>query len=160
MPVSYIDRALDATISSGGTDLKFINNRDYPVYLIFSVDESNGTKEGAKKKLTVEIYGQPLPDGQTIKVVSISKEYIPFDPLDVVYTLDPKLVRDGHNYYVDEAWQYYYDKDGNEIVSMRKRANKSVYSGNKPWMLDPMTPTPDPFTTPGTTPTPSVTPTP
>lgn len=157
MPVSYIARAFDATISSGGPDLKFKNETEYPIYLILTVDESEGTQSGKRKKLTVDIYGQPLRDGMTIEVLSVDKEHIPFDPLDVVYVMDEDLVRNGHDYYVTEAWKIYKDKDGKELY--RKKANTSVYSGNKPYMLDPMTPTPDPSASPGLSPTPGTSPT-
>ena len=156
MPVSYVDRALDATISSGGPDLKFVNNTDYPVYLILRVDESDGTANGKKKKCIVEIYGRPLPDGMTITLLSKQIEHVPFDPLDVVYVINPDLVRSGHDYYRYEAWKIYLDKDGDEIK--RVKANTSSYSGNKPYMLDPMTPTPDPSASPGESPGESPTP--
>ena len=158
MPVSYISMGFDATINTGGPDLKFKNETDSPIYLVFTIDESNGTANGVKKKLTVDIYGPPLADGMTVEIQSKQIESIEFDPLDVIYTLNPDLVRSGHNYYRYEAWKIYKDKDGNVLSS--RRANTSVYPGNKPWVLDPLTPTPDPSASPGEgTPTPS-TPTP
>jgi vancomycin resistance protein YoaR len=58
-PSSYIKEGLDATISTGGPDLKLFNQYDYPVMLAAYVDED-------KKSITVEIYGPALKHGYTV----------------------------------------------------------------------------------------------
>jgi vancomycin resistance protein YoaR len=155
IPSSYIKRALDAAISTGGPDLKFKNNTEWPVYLILRVDESAGTSKGTNKKVIIEVYGRPLPDGMSIKLESKDITVTPFDPLDVVYVTDPDLVRNGRNRYVTEAWKVYLDRDGKEIK--RVRANTSTYGSSKPYMLEPVSPTPDPNATPTA---PAISPTP
>lgn len=58
-PSGYIQKGMDATISTGGPDLKLSNPYDYPIYIAAFVDEEAFT-------VTVEIYGPPLPHGYTI----------------------------------------------------------------------------------------------
>lgn len=53
IPSDYIPFGLDATISSGGPDLKFKNPYDTPVYLVSYVNPKD-------KTATVEIYGSPV----------------------------------------------------------------------------------------------------
>ena len=67
-PVSYIPIGLDATVTYGGADLKFRNNRETPIFIrTYSVG----------RDVFVEIYGEPLPDGMTIDCVSEIVETIP-----------------------------------------------------------------------------------
>ncbi len=58
-PSSYIKEGLDATISTGGPDLKLFNQYDYPVMLASYVNED-------KKSITVEVYGPALKHGYTV----------------------------------------------------------------------------------------------
>jgi len=60
-PSTYVPIGRDATINYGGADFRFKNNRETPIYLAAYL---NG------RKLTVEIYGEPLPDNMEIKVTS------------------------------------------------------------------------------------------
>lgn len=141
IPSSYVKRALDAAISTGGPDLAFKNNTDWPVYVM--VRAGNG-------KVTAEIYGQPLPDDMTIEMLSVDVEVEAYDPDDVVVVDDPSLTRKGRNKYVTEAWKIYKDKNGNEIK--RVKANTSTYKGSKPYVLATPTPSPTPSEEPETTP--------
>ena len=139
IPVSYLDRALDAAISTGGPDLKFKNNTDWPIYIIMYVDDK-------EKSVTAEVYGRPLEDGMTIKLESVSVTNEPYDPTPI-YVTDPDQVRKGRNKYVDEAWKVYYDKNGKEIK--RVKANTSTYRSSQAHVLDPaLTATPTPQPTP------------
>lgn len=82
-PSSYVPKGLDATVSTGGPDLVFQNNYDYPVYIF--------TKFEGKPdyKLTVSLYGPTVfEDGVEIKVRSnVTEETLPPEPL---VTEDPK----------------------------------------------------------------------
>jgi vancomycin resistance protein YoaR len=151
IPSSYVPRAQDAAISTGGPDLKFRNETAWPVYLVLRVDEPNGSGRNVNKKVITEVYGPPLPNGTTIKLVSVDKVHTPFDPLNVVYVTDPLLTRSGHDFFVSEAWKVYYDANGKEI--RRVRANSSTYNGNKPYVLDPLLLSPSPEISPAPTPT-------
>ena len=131
IPASYVKHALDAMITTGGSDLKFKNTTDWPMFLLLYVDEE-------KKTVTAEVYGTPLADGMTIKLESVDVEITPFDPTPVVVT---DLVRKGRNRIVAEAWKVYYDKDGKEIK--RVKANTSTYAASRPHVLQSsITPSP------------------
>ncbi len=60
-PSSYADRGLDATVSTGGKNLRFINNTGAPMYIFAYCDQENYL-------MTIYIYGEPLPDGVTYTV--------------------------------------------------------------------------------------------
>lgn len=62
-PSSYIAFGMDATISTGGPDLKISNPFHMPIYMVAYVDEEACTA-------TVEIYGPPLTHGYTIDFTS------------------------------------------------------------------------------------------
>ena len=49
-PVSYLPAGLDATVSWGGPEFKFVNNREYPIKIVAGVDEMG-------KNVTVELWG-------------------------------------------------------------------------------------------------------
>ena len=142
IPSSYVKRALDAAISTGGPDLAFKNNTDWPVYVM--VRAGGG-------KVTAQIYGQPLPDNMTIELMSVDVSVEEFDPNDVVIVEDKSLTRRGRNKYVTEAWKIYKDKAGKEIK--RVKANTSTYKGSKPYVLTAPSPTPSPSTQPTAYPT-------
>lgn len=55
--VGYVTLGFDATISSGGPYFIWKNNTNYPIYIFAS---------GGMSKLTIELYGAPLPYGDNI----------------------------------------------------------------------------------------------
>ena len=57
-PVNYLPAGLDATVSWGGPEFKFTNDRDWPVKITASVDRAANT-------VTVQIYGTNL-DGSYV----------------------------------------------------------------------------------------------
>ncbi|NLB42657.1 MAG: hypothetical protein GX815_10465, partial [Clostridiales bacterium] len=67
-PVSYLAPGLDATVSWGGANIRFKNNRDTPVFI-------HSYRDG--DSAVVNIYGEPLPNNGKYKLVtkeiSISK---------------------------------------------------------------------------------------
>ncbi len=74
-PSSYADYGLDATVSTGGPDLKFINNTPSPIYVFAYADNENYI-------MTVYIYGTPLPEGVEYKIEGITEEVLkPQDPI-------------------------------------------------------------------------------
>ena len=64
-PSSYVPEGLDATVSTGGPDLVFKNNTQAPIF-IFTY--------AADYKMTVYVYGAPLPEGVTYVARSEIKE--------------------------------------------------------------------------------------
>ncbi len=62
---NYIPPGLDATISSGGPDLKITNGNTEPLYLVsyFNVEDQN---------VTVELYGQSVKDGDNDAILDFS----------------------------------------------------------------------------------------
>ncbi|MBQ9989290.1 MAG: VanW family protein [Clostridia bacterium] len=137
IPSGYCKRALDAAISTGGPDLAFTNNTDWPIYLILYTVEPEGSRQ---KEVYADIYGRPVENGMTIELLSVDVSITPFDPLDVVYVTDEELVRNGRNRYVSEAWKVYKDATGKEVK--RVKANTSTYAGSKPYVLEPVSPSP------------------
>lgn len=61
LPVGYVELSLDAMVSDGYADMVFTNNSDDDIYI------KTYTTEG---KATVEIYGNSIPDGVSIKRVA------------------------------------------------------------------------------------------
>lgn len=150
-PSSYIADGMDATISTGGPDLKLMNPYDMPVYIAAFVDEE-------EKTVTVEVYGTPLAHGYEVDFVNKRVRTIPAG--DAVYhynaTVDPDGVpiaegktvtwirqRDG------EVWKVYkvYKKDGEEIKreffsenTYRKFTGVYYVNGNDPDIYQPSEP--------------------
>jgi vancomycin resistance protein YoaR len=75
----YIPKGLDATISTGGPDLKLTNTHDAPVYIVSYMNPET-------KSVTVEIYGPAIID------VATGEEVIyDFVPGSVSYYGEPKM---------------------------------------------------------------------
>ena len=68
-PSSYADRGLDATVTTGGKNLRFINNTGAALYIFAYCDRENYT-------MTIFIYGAPLEAGVTYEVVGETTETI------------------------------------------------------------------------------------
>lgn len=68
-PSSYADRGLDATVSTGGKNLRFINNTGAALYIFAYCDSENYT-------MTIYLYGAPLEDGVTYTVTGDTVETI------------------------------------------------------------------------------------
>ena len=115
-PSSYLDYGLDATVSTGGPDLKFANKTEAPIYIFAYADNVNYI-------MTVYIYGAPLPEGITYKTEGITEAVIPPQSPEYVYVSEwPEgyretdiTARDG---YRATAYRYKY-KDG-ELVETEK----------------------------------------
>lgn len=104
---SYVTPGLDATVSWGGPDFKFTNNRDYPVRI--SCDTSG-------KILKIYIYG--LKRDIDYKVVLESK-YVSTVYAKTTYKTDPslasgetKVIQSGSNGCRTVAYKYLYDSNG------------------------------------------------
>ena len=80
-PVSYIEPGMDATVSWGGPEFKFTNNRDYPIEIKAYVQ--NGS-------VTVEIWGTDV-DGSYVKM-SYTSEGLRATTYRTVYDKDGKQI--------------------------------------------------------------------
>ncbi|MDD5016766.1 MAG: VanW family protein [Eubacteriales bacterium] len=150
-PSSYVDEGLDATISTGGKDLKLLNPYNMPVYIVAYTDKE-------EKIVTVDIYGPPLAHGYTVDFSSTLKETIP--PPETVYHYDATTLPNGDpieegkqvtwvQSRIGQVWyvyKKYLDAEGNVVDSwLYYTESYSCYQGqiyvNGP---DPALPTPTP----------------
>lgn len=108
----YVKAGLDATVSWGGPDFRFRNNRNYPIRI---VTDTSG------KKLKVYIYGLKTDDDCT---VVLDPRYISSVPYKTTYQHDASLatgetrvVSSGSNGCKTATYKYVYDKNGTLISS-------------------------------------------
>lgn len=88
--VSYLPWGMDATVSWGGPDFRFVNNREYPIKIKAWVSDGY---------LTVELWGTD-EDGSYVKITSDTWE-------------------DSEFYYA-QTYRTVYDVDGNQISSAKE----------------------------------------
>ena len=112
-PSAYADRGLDATVSTGGKNLVFINQMDTPLYIFAYCDQEN-------YKMNIYIYGQPLPDGLRYEPEGVTVEEL--EPGETQYTDNPnwptgyeKVDAEGRVGYVAEVYMNVYQDD--ELIS-------------------------------------------
>ena len=143
-PSSYTEVGLDATVSWGGSDLKFVNNTAYPVAIVCWYN---------KPELTFQLYGRPLPDGMSIKLTAETIENTapgaPIERLNEELAPGSRvLVRSAHNLKRARSYKVWY-KDG--AVVKTELADTSYYPPIKAiYEYGPPKPTPAP--TPATEP--------
>lgn len=126
--VSYVPWGMDATVSWGGPEFKFKNNREFPVKIVTKCEN---------RQLTVEIWGTDV-DGSYVKM-----DYSAWTVYDTTY---PSVaIGTGA-----VTYRCVYDKDG-ELISRTKEAN-SYYSYHPETIKWPTpSPTPEPAETPAST---------
>ena len=79
----YVDKGLDATVVYDSKDYTFVNSKDYPIYIIASIDQEAGV-------LTFSIYGSPLEEGLSIRVYStVDEELAPPEALLIEDPTEP-----------------------------------------------------------------------
>ncbi len=122
-PLSYLPAGQDATINTGAQDFKFRNDRETPVIISAEIDRK-------EKKLTVSIYGEPLPDGRTIKLVSEKTDSIkqPADEVVEVSSMPAgtsEIDRQGRSGSKYVTYKEYYDANGNLIEKVL--SHRSTY---------------------------------
>ena len=122
-PMGYVPIGRDATISTDGPNLKFINNGNTPITISAKTDDE-------KLSITISIYGTALKDGMSIKLSSAKIDTLP-EP-DPEFELDSGLPyntkvkkRDGRAGSVSETYKEYYDSDGRLLK--RKLVSKDIY---------------------------------
>jgi len=112
-PLGYVDIGRDATISTGGPNLKFINSGPVPIILSAITDEK-------EKTVTVRIYGRPLEDGIHIELTSKKTATLSSPGTETV--IDPSLapgesktIRKARRGSVAQTHKLYYSADGELI---------------------------------------------
>jgi vancomycin resistance protein YoaR len=81
MPISYLPMAFDATLVTGGQDLRFRNNTEHPITIITAYADNH---------VTVSIYGyEARPANRTVRLYSVAISSTP--PPPTIYTVDPNL---------------------------------------------------------------------
>ncbi len=112
-PVDYVPIGREAAISSEGSNFCFINDRGSPVYIVAYCDLE-------AKTITCEIWGEPLPDGVTVRIDSQKTGSL--TRLSTKTQIDPSLgpgkrrvERQSRTGATAESYKEYYDRDGNLI---------------------------------------------
>jgi len=162
MTVGYVPLGQDAMVSWGTSDIRFENDRNYPIQIL---SEQKGGS------VTVIIMGTKEDDNK----VSIERQTLSTTPFSRVEQLNPDLpagtsrtIQEGHIGYVVDTYRVIKDANGNvisrtfEAKSRYNRTDMLVEVGPGVVTPDP-TPTPTPTPEPpdeGTTPTPSPSPNP
>lgn len=131
--VSYLPYGMDATVSWGGPEFKFKNDRDYPVKIVAKCDMS-------ERSLTVEIWGTDV-DGSYVEIT-----YAASTAYDSTYP----DVAVGTN---ATTYRSVYSADGT-LISRTKEAT-SYYHYHEENIKWPTEPTPTPTPTPASEPSPS-----
>jgi len=130
IPSDYVDKGLDATVDSGGIDLKFVNDTGAYMY-IFSYIKPDPENE-RYSTITVSLYGKPLEEGVSYQLRSeiietidrSTPQYSYSDSVPRGYELETVSQHDGY-----EA-EVYRDKllDGEVVESQLLYTDK--YRGN------------------------------
>jgi vancomycin resistance protein YoaR len=87
IPSTYVPMGQDATVDSGGIDLKFRNDTAAPMYILAYTKPD--PEDADYMILTVSLYGEPLPEGVTYKPYSQVVETIAHP--DSVTVEDPTI---------------------------------------------------------------------
>ena len=125
-PVGYIDKGKDAAVSWPNQDFKFMNDTDYPVYIVAHYDND-------ENRVYIALYGLQLADGVYITIEAETlKTYEPGDPV-YIYTKDlptgqKKLIEDAREGYYAESYKIYHKADGTEIS--RELYCRSTYAAS------------------------------
>lgn len=112
-PLGYVDIGRDATISTGGPNLKIKNISQSTITIAAFTDT-------AEKAITVRLYGKPLPDGITIELTSKKTATLSDPGYETVTdaSLAPgssETVRESRRGSTAETYKLYYDSNGELI---------------------------------------------
>ena len=104
-PVSYLPAGLDATVSWGGPEFKFVNNREYPIKISAGIDSEKNT-------VNVELWGTDVDGGY------VEMTYGTWLVYDETY---PEVAIG----YKARTYRSVFDADGNQLS--RKEESDSYY---------------------------------
>ena len=106
-PVAYMLPGLDATVSWGGPEFRFVNDREYPIRIVASVAEDNRT-------VTVEFWGTDV-DGSYVEMTYSTEP---------VYDKEYPEVVIG---YKAETYRSVFDSEGKRIKRVREAGSRYSY---------------------------------
>lgn len=137
--VGYVPWGMDATVSWGGPEFKFKNNRDLPIKIVTKCEN---------RQLTVEIWGSDI-DGSYVEMDYSAATVYDDEYPDVA--IGTRAV----------TYRCVYDKDG-KLLSRTKEANSYYHYHDEDikWPEPEPTPSPTPAPAPAPTPTPAPAPEP
>ncbi len=155
IPSTYVSKGLDATVDTGHIDFQFKNTSEYPVY-IFAYSTENKMSKSRKRDLTVQIYGEALPEGVEYKTrtVLISEEAPGEDIItesSKMYIGEEKTLAEPRSKYVVDV---YVDRYLNDELQEEIYLYTDTYDGNPLRKLVGTKPTPTPEVSPTPTPNP------
>ncbi len=135
--VGYVPTGLDATVSWGGPEFKFVNSRDFPIKIVAWMEDDTGD-------IYVEIWGSDI-DGSYV-VMTCGTWYF-YDTTHTEVALG----------YRAQSYRNVYDAEGNLISKTEESFSQyNFHEEDIKWPEESPSPTP----TPSTTPAPEATPTP
>ncbi len=115
-PLGYIDIGRDATISTGGPDLRFENTSGATLFIFCEADER-------KKQVSVKLYGRPLENG--VSITLSSEKVKTLDDLGTEMEEDASLapgeqqvVRKSRQGSVAVTYKTYYSADGEKLETV------------------------------------------
>ena len=113
-PVSYLGKGLDTTVNlpTPAIDIKVKNTKDSPIYIRTFY---------ANQKIYFEIYGEPLPNGRTIRIRTEEYETVPAP--------ETEIRRDEQGRYVtweDEKYVHVKSREGYKV-----RVYRDIMEGDK-----------------------------
>ena len=138
-PVSYLPAGMDATVSWGGPEYQFVNNREYPIKIVAYVADDSST-------VTVEIWGTDV-DGTYVEM-----NYATWLVYDEEYT----EVEIG---YKARTWRSVFSADGT-LLSRREEADSYYHYHDEDIEWPEETEDPDESPEPSESPEPTETPEP
>lgn len=153
---TYVDKGLDATVDTNHIDFRFKNTSEYPLY-IFAYSTTNRKYTKRKRDITVLIYGEALPNGESFKLRSEVVSEIPPDDTTIEYIEDKKMFIGEELIEIEARNEFtvdvYLDKyvDGKMVGS--EKLYTDVYDGNPKKIRVGVLPTPTPEPTPTPKPT-------
>lgn len=120
-PSTYVEKGEDATVNWPNLDFKFMNDTEWPIFILANY---------SNRKVTVEIYGRTLGEGVTIDLVS-ETTYVKEPPAEPLYVYNASLKVGTENVtvkartgYTVETYKVWY-KNGQEIK--REKLHTSHY---------------------------------
>ena len=120
----YVELGMDATVYFGSLDFRFKNNTEYPVKIVTSSYDSNGSRY-----LNVKIYGTnpegiyAVPKSSVFDKVAPTTKYEP-DPSVPQGTLVLDKEQYAYTGWSAHTYRYIYDKDGNLLEKQDMGSSK------------------------------------
>lgn len=123
--LSYIDAGLDATLVEGSIDLKFKNNKDFPILI---------KSEYKDKLVTVDLFGKTEGNKNVKTFYTQIVKRLPFGESETVYTKnileDNQIIRSGKEGIIVDVFLNVYNENG--VIVNTKHLNQTYYKALNP----------------------------